>query len=165
MRNGSSLMKPFELGGIQLKNSLVMAPMTRCLADDNLVPTDDMAAYYARRAEAGLIITEATIISPDGQGYPNTPGIFSDQQIAGWKKVTDKVHDKDGRIFLQLWHVGRVSHPVYLKGEKPVAPSAVLLEGTVPRQGKLKFELPRALQTAEIPIYTETFARAAENSI
>lgn len=89
---------------ITLNNRILMAPLTRCMADAELVPTAEMVAYYARRADAGLIITEATIIRPDGQGYPNTPGIFTQSQIAGWRKVTDAVHAKGGKIFVQLWH-------------------------------------------------------------
>jgi N-ethylmaleimide reductase len=92
---------------IELKNRIAMAPMTRCMADKSLVPTQQSADYYGRRADAGLIITEATIIRPDGQGYPNTPGIFSKEQVKGWQKVTKKVHQKDGKIFLQLWHCGK----------------------------------------------------------
>jgi len=163
--NGLRLLKPFTLGSLELSNSIAMAPMTRCMADDNLVPHVDAPVYYARRASAGLIISEATIIRPDAQGYPNTPGIYSDEQIKGWRKVTDKVHEQSGTIFLQLWHVGRVSHPVYLNGAKAVAPSEVLLEGTVPRKGDLKFEMPRALKTEEVPLYANAFAEAAVNAM
>ncbi|MEI8634565.1 hypothetical protein P4S72_26200 [Vibrio sp. PP-XX7] len=99
----TNLFQPYQLNQtITLKNRIIMAPLTRCMADENLVPTEAMVHYYARRAETGLIISEATIIRPDGQGYPNTPGIFSAAQIAGWKRVTDAVHEKDGKIFLQV---------------------------------------------------------------
>ena len=109
------LFNPYRLSDeIELKNRILMAPLTRCMADDQLVPTQDMVDYYARRAEAGLIISEATIIRPDAQGYPNVPGIFTKEQIAGWKRVTDAVHDNGGKIFCQLWHVGRVAHPYFL---------------------------------------------------
>ncbi|EGM70459.1 NADH-dependent flavin oxidoreductase, Oye family [Shewanella sp. HN-41] len=111
----SNLFETYKLNdAITLNNRILMAPLTRCMADADLVPTEDMVAYYARRAEAGLIITEATIIRPDGQGYPNTPGIFTQAQIAGWRKVTDAVHAKGGKIFVQLWHTGRVAHPHFL---------------------------------------------------
>ncbi len=108
------LFQPYALNDvITLNNRIAMAPLTRCMADDDLVPTDAMVAYYARRADAGLIISEATIIRPDAQGYPNTPGLFTQAQIAGWKKVTDAVHANGGKIFAQLWHTGRVAHPAF----------------------------------------------------
>ena len=127
-----------------------MAPLTRCFADDNLVPTETMANYYERRADAGLIITEATIINPHGQGYPNTPGLYSPDQIAGWRKVTDKVHAKGGKIFAQLWHTGRASHSIYHDGQLPLAPSPVALEGRVPRTADLQYEVPKAMSMDEI---------------
>src|SRR5690606_33208011 len=127
-----NLFQPLALNSaITLKNRILMAPLTRCMADDELVPTEQMAAYYARRADIGLIISEATIIRPDGQGYPNTPGLYSPEQIEGWKKVTSAVHANGGKIFAQLWHVGRLSHPFFHHGEV-LAPSAVAHEGTVP---------------------------------
>ena len=105
------LFEPIKLNdAITLNNRIIMAPLTRCMADANLVPTDDMVKYYARRADTGLIISEATIIRPDAQGYPNTPGIYTQAQILGWRKVTDAVHQNGGKIFLQLWHTGRVAH-------------------------------------------------------
>ena len=107
-----TLFQPYRLNGtLTLANRFMMAPLTRCMAGPGLVPTAQMAAYYGRRAGIGLIISEATIIRPDGQGYPNTPGIYSPEQIAGWKQVTEAVHAKGGKIFAQLWHVGRLSTP------------------------------------------------------
>ena len=107
----TDLLTPYRLNDtIELKNRVLMAPLTRCMADENLVPTQDMVEYYARRADTGLIISEATIIRPDGQGYPTTPGLFTREQIQGWKKVTDAVHANGGKMFAQLWHVGRVAH-------------------------------------------------------
>ena len=160
------LLEPVQLNkGLNLSNRVVMAPMTRCKADDNLVPTQAMADYYSRRTEAGLIISEATIVRADGQGYPNTPGIYSDAQIAGWKKVTKKVHDNGGKIFLQLWHVGRVSHPIYLKGMPPVAPSSIALTGTVPLTDDLQYAVPRALEYEEIPALIDAFRQGAGNAL
>lgn len=160
------LFKPYVLNEhLTLNNRIVMAPLTRCMAGEGLVPTDEMAAYYARRAEAGLIISEATIIRPDGQGYPNTPGLFSDAQIAGWKKVTQAVHARGGKIFAQLWHTGRVAHPAFFAGEYVLAPSAVAYEGTVPRRRDLTYTLPKAASKEEIEQLIEDYASAAENAI
>ena len=150
---------------IELKNRIAMAPMTRCMADKSLVPTQQSADYYGRRADAGLIITEATIIRPDGQGYPNTPGIFSEEQVKGWQKVTKKVHQKDGKIFLQLWHCGRVAHPHFFKGGHIIAPSAEKLEGTVPRMRDLKYQEPKPATQAEISQLVADFTKAATNAI
>lgn len=149
---------------LELKNRILMAPLTRCMADENLVPTDDMAAYYAKRAEAGLIISEAVIIRPDGQGYPNTPGLFSDAQIEGWKKVTSAVHSKGGKIFAQLWHVGRVAHPHFFGGEV-LAPSAIGVEGSVPRMRELTYVTPKAATLKDIKQLVEDYAIAAKNAI
>jgi len=149
---------------LSLKNRIVMAPMTRSMADENLVPTDAMAEYYGRRAATGLIVAEATIITPLGQGYPNTPGLYSRAQIEGWKKVTDKVHENRGKIFAQIWHCGRVSHPIYLNGEKPVAPSAVALSGHVPRTDDLQYGMPREITAAEIKTVIQQFAQAGANA-
>ncbi|MEJ6476440.1 alkene reductase [Pseudoalteromonas piscicida] len=149
---------------LSLKNRILMAPLTRCMADDNLVPTDDMVKYYARRAEAGLIISEATIIRPDAQGYPNTPGLFTSAQIAGWKKVTDAVHANGGKIFAQLWHVGRVAHPHFFGGDV-LAPSAIGIEGSVPRMRELTYQTPKAATTEDIAQLVADYAKAAENAI
>ncbi|MGL4455790.1 MAG: alkene reductase, partial [Plesiomonas sp.] len=160
-----TLMQPYALNTtLTLANRFVMAPLTRCMADQNLVPTQQIADYYARRADVGLLISEGVIIRPDAQGYPNTPGLFTDAQIAGWKNVTDAVHAKKGKIFAQLWHVGRVSHS-HFHGQTPVAPSAIALEGTLPRMRELSYPVPRALSITEIAEVTEQFAQAAENAM
>jgi N-ethylmaleimide reductase len=161
----NSLFEKYKLNEkLQLKNRIIMAPMTRCKAIKNLIPNPAMGQYYARRADAGLIITEGTIISADGQGYPNTPGIFTADQINGWKYITDEVHTADGKIFLQLWHVGRASHPMYLNGALPVAPSAIGLKGRM-SYTNFFYETPRALALKEIPKYIEYYANAALNAI
>src|ERR1700728_1738254 len=125
-----TLFDPIKLGDVELPNRIIMAPLTRCRAEDR-VPNALMAQYYAQRATAGLILSEATSVTPMGVGYPDTPGIWSAEQVEGWKGVTEAVHNEGGRIFLQLWHVGRMSHPVYLDGKLPVAPSAVQPSGHV----------------------------------
>lgn len=151
---------------LTLPNRLIMAPLTRCMAQEpELVPAEGAPAYYARRAGAGLMISEATIIRPDAQGYPRVPGIFSKQQVAGWRRVTDAVHEAGGLFFMQLWHVGRVSHPFFLHGEAPLAPSAVALEGKVNRMPHLHYGMPRALELAEIPGLVKAYARAAHNAM
>src|SRR3954469_25461709 len=125
------LFTPYKLGSIELKNRIVMSPMTRCRAIGN-IPNDLMAQYYKQRSEAGLIITEGTSPSPNGLGYARIPGIFSSEQMQGWKKVTDQVHHSGGRIFIQLMHTGRVSHPANLPaGARVLAPSAVALSGAM----------------------------------
>ena len=149
---------------LSLKNRIVMAPMNRSMADENFVPTDAMAEYYGRRADTGLIITESLMISPESQGYPNTPAIYTTEQVAGWKKVTRKVHQNGGKIFAQIWHTGRVSHPSYLGGEKPLAPSAVNLQGRVPRTDGLQYGMPRAMSEPEIQEVIQQFAQAAANA-
>ena len=143
---------PYKLGPLELPNRIVMAPMTRNLAGAGEVPGPISATYYAQRASAGLIVTEGTQISQEGQGYPGTPGIFSPEQIAGWKRVTDAVHAAGGRILAQLWHVGRISHPsLQPGGAAPVAPSALQPPGqTMTAQGMQPFVMPRALETHEI---------------
>ena len=119
-----TLLDPITVGDLQVKNRIWMAPLTRCRATGGgRVPNELMVEYYAQRASAGLILTEATSVTPMGVGYPNTPGIWSDEQVAGWSKVTRAVHAAGGRIFLQLWHVGRISDPIYLDGALPVAPA------------------------------------------
>ncbi|MCE9677805.1 alkene reductase [Shewanella sp. AS1] len=161
----ASLFQPFKLNkSITLNNKILMAPLTRCMADDDLVPTVAMAEYYARRAEAGLLISEAVIIRPDGQGYPNTPGLFTPAQIDGWRLVTDAVHAKGGKIFAQLWHTGRVAHSHFFGGPT-VAPSAVAIEGTVPRMRELNYEVPKALSQAEIAQLVKDYSQAAANAI
>lgn len=161
-----NLFQPVELNGsITLKNRILMAPLTRCMADDALVPTQAMVDYYARRADTGLIISEATIIRPDGQGYPNTPGLYTPEQIAGWRKVTDKVHDNGGKIFAQLWHTGRVAHPHFFGGEDVLAPSALGVEGSVPRMRELNYVVPKAVTREEIEELVADYAQAAINAL
>jgi 2,4-dienoyl-CoA reductase-like NADH-dependent reductase (Old Yellow Enzyme family) len=162
----SKLFQPLKVGALEIPNRLIMAPLTRMRATPpNRVPNELMAEYYAQRATAGLILSEATSVTPMGVGYPNTPGIWSDEQVEGWKKITTAVHAKGGRIFLQLWHVGRVSDPIYLNGELPVAPSAIAPEGNVSviRPPKA-YVTPRALETHEIPGIVIDFKRGAENA-
>ncbi|MFY8273354.1 alkene reductase [Pseudoalteromonas sp. SSDWG2] len=159
------LFTPYPLSDdVELKNRIMMAPLTRCMASDELVPTQAMVEYYERRADAGLIISEATIIRPDAQGYPNVPGIFTQAQIEGWRKVTDAVHAKGGKMFCQLWHVGRVAHPHFFGGEV-VGASAIGLQGTVPRMRELTYQVPKALSTEEIAQVVADYAKAAENAI
>lgn len=161
----TDLLKPIKLNSsIELKNRVLMAPLTRCMSDDNLVPTQAMVDYYARRADAGLIISEATIIRPDAQGYPNVPGLFTSEQIQGWKKVTDAVHANGGKMFAQLWHVGRVAHPHFFEGEV-LAPSAIGIEGSVPRMRELTYQTPKEASIAEIKGLVTDYAKAAENAI
>src|SRR5215470_16614683 len=146
------IFSPFQLGPLHLPNRVVMAPMTRYRAGCGNTPGPLNATYYAQRASAGLIISEATQISPQGVGYPGTPGIHSAEQIAGWKGVTDAVHAAGGRMFLQLWHVGRISHPsLQPDGALPVAPSAIAAAGqAMTAEGLKPFIAPRALETGEI---------------
>ena len=156
------LLQPFELSSsVSLANRIAMAPMTRSMAGPGNLPTEEMAAYYGRRAGAGLLISEGAIIRSDGQGYPDVPGIFNDAQIEAWSRVTGRVHDEGGKFFLQLWHVGRISHPTFLGGELPVAPSAVAPEGRVPRGGGLEYGTPRALETGEVQDLVEAYGAAA----
>jgi N-ethylmaleimide reductase len=160
------IFSPFRLGPLDLPNRVVMAPMTRNRAGPGNVPTALNATYYAQRAGAGLIVTEATQVSPQGVGYPGTPGIHSAEQVAGWKLVTDAVHGAGGRIFLQLWHVGRISHPALQPGGAlPVAPSAVAPAGQAwTTNGMEAFVTPRALETDEISGIVEDFRRGARNA-
>ncbi len=160
------LLAQAKLGPYALDNRVVMAPLTRNRAGDGNVPRAMNVEYYVQRATAGLIVTEGTQISPEGVGYPGTPGIHSAEQIAGWRRVTDAVHAAGGRIFLQLWHVGRVSHPsLQPGGALPVAPSAIRPEGDAfTADGLQPFVTPRALELAEIPGIVEDYRQAAENA-
>jgi N-ethylmaleimide reductase len=161
----ATLYSPFRLGNLELSNRLVMAPMTRSRALDGNVPNSLAATYYAQRASAGLIITEASQVSPQGVGYIRTPGIHSAEQVAGWTTVTDAVHRAGGKIFAQLWHVGRVSHPDFHDGALPVAPSALPVEGEAfTTRGRTKLVTPRALETREIPGIVAQFRQGAENA-
>lgn len=162
----NTLFKSIRVGDLNLPNRIVMAPLTRCRASTGRVPNALMAEYYAQRAGAGLILSEATSVSPQGVGYPDTPGIWSDQQIQGWKLVTSAVHAAGGRMFLQLWHVGRVSHPDFLDGELPVAPSAIAPRGHVSLlRPQREYVTPRALEISEIPGIVEAYRRGAENAM
>lgn len=150
------------LGKLQLKNRVVMSPLTRSRATDTRVPTDLMVQYYAQRASAGLIISEATVISEEANGYLNTPGLYTAEQVVGWKKVTDAVHAKGGLMVAQLWHVGRISHPDLLNGETPVAPSAIKPAGQVSLlRPKRDYVTPRALETAEVKAIVQQFKESA----
>ncbi|MBS7538635.1 alkene reductase [Ancylobacter lacus] len=162
-----SLFDPYQLGGITLANRLVMAPLTRNRAGEGLVPTPLMAEYYGQRAGAGLIITEATQISATAQGYQDTPGCYTPEQVAGWRRVTDAVHAKGGRIFVQLWHVGRVSHrSLQPEGAAPLAPSAVQANTkTYVNNAFAPTDEPRALTLEEIPGVVADFAHAARCAI
>lgn len=161
----TNLFTPLTLGDLTLPNRIIMAPLTRSRASEGRVPNDLMAEYYAQRADVGLILTEATSVSPMGVGYADTPGIWSDEQTEGWKKITKAVHDKGGRIFLQLWHVGRISHPLFLNGETPVAPSAIKPSGHVSLVRPVtEYVTPRALETNEIPGIIESYRKGAENA-
>jgi 2,4-dienoyl-CoA reductase-like NADH-dependent reductase (Old Yellow Enzyme family) len=161
----NDLFDPIRIGELLLPNRIIMAPLTRCRASAGRVPNALMAEYYAQRAGAGLILSEATSVSPQGVGYPNTPGIWSEAQVEGWGQVTRAVHAVGGRIFMQLWHVGRISHPSYLDGDLPVAPSAIAPRGHVsllrPHQD---YVTPRALETAEIPTIVAAYRAGAENA-
>ncbi|SDI67515.1 alkene reductase [Pseudomonas panipatensis] len=161
----TTLFDPITLGDLQLPNRIIMAPLTRCRADEGRVPNALMAEYYAQRADAGLILSEATAVTPMGVGYPDTPGIWSDDQVRGWSNVTKAVHANGGRIFMQLWHVGRISDPLYLNGELPVAPSAIKPAGHVSLVRPTKeFVTPRALDTEEIADIVEAYRQGAENA-
>ena len=159
------LFTPLQAGAFHLPNRIVMAPLTRCRSSEGRVPNDLMAVYYRQRASAGLILSEATSVDPMGVGYPDTPGIWSDAQVEGWKKITRAVQGEGGRILLQLWHVGRVSDSSYLNGAQPVAPSAIAAKGHVSLMRPLKdYETPRALETRELPGIIAAYRLGAENA-
>ena len=167
MSGANVLFSEFELGPSKLKNRIIMAPMTRNRAAEGNVPYELNAKYYVQRASAGLIITEGAQVSERGVGYPGTPGIHSKEQVKGWKLVTDAVHRAGGLIFLQLWHVGRISHPsLQPGGDLPVAPSAIKPAGQAfTFEGLQDFVTPRELQTGEIPGIVEEFRKGAENAL
>ena len=157
-----TLFDPIQMGELALRNRIVMAPLTRMRAFNSRSAGAIQVKYYAQRATAGLIITEATSVSPQGVGYPNTPGLWSEAQVAGWRSVTAAVHDAGGLIVSQLWHVGRVSDPAFLDGKLPVAPSAIAPDGHVSiLRPKRHFSIPRALKGDEIPGIVEDFRIAA----
>lgn len=166
-RTTPSLFDPVRLGELELSNRIVMAPLTRNRAVGDRVPSPLAAEYYGQRASAGLIITEATQIGPLGQGYLDTPGIYSREQVAAWRRVTDAVHARGGRIVVQLWHVGRISHVSLLPpGEVPVAPSAIRAgTKTFTADGFVDVSEPRALALEEIPGVIDDYRRAARNAI
>lgn len=161
------LFTPVAVGPYRLRNRMVMAPLTRNRAGEGHAPTEMNAEYYAQRASAGLIITEATQVSPQGIGYPDTPGIHTPEQVEGWRLVTEAVHERSGRVFLQLWHVGRISHPVMQEGGAlPVAPSAIAPEGEIfTVEGMKPFVAPRALETGEIRGIVEQYRAGAEKAL
>jgi N-ethylmaleimide reductase len=163
----TDLFSPVKLGSIALSNRMVMAPLTRNRAGEGGVPQDINVTYYAQRASAGLIITEATPISPMGHGYPLLPGIYTDAQVAGWKKITDAVHAKGGKMVMQLWHVGRISHPSLLPNEAlPVAPSAIKPAGKAfTYQGLVDYVTPHALEVSELPAIVNDYVQAAKNAL
>jgi len=161
-----TLFDPIRVGELDLPNRIIMAPLTRCRASDGRVPNDVMRQYYRQRATAGLIITEATAISPMGVGYPDTPGIWTEEQVRGWRRITDAVHQAGGRMVLQLWHVGRISDPYYLNGELPLAPSAIAAEGHVSLlRPQRPFVTPKALKLGEITEIIAEYKRGAENAL
>ncbi len=159
------LFQPLRVGALELPNRIVMAPLTRCRAIERRTPNALMRDYYAQRASAGLIISEATSVAPMGVGYPDTPGIWSAEQIEGWKNVTRAVHEAGGRILMQLWHVGRISDPYFLNGAQPVGPSPVAAEGHVRLlRPERPYPVPRALELNEIPEIVEAYRQGAENA-
>lgn len=161
-----ALMTPFTLGSLPLKNRVVMAPLTRSRAGADRLANPLMAEYYAQRASAGLIISEATVISTQGIGWINSPGIYSDDQADAWKQVTDAVHAKDGKMFLQLWHCGRASHSSFHNGDLPVSASDIKITGDEIHtpNGKQPYEAPRPLDTDEISAVVEDYRKAAERA-
>lgn len=160
-----TLFDPLQLGPLHLPNRIFLAPLTRSRAGSERIPNALMAEYYRQRSSAGLIISEATSVTPMGVGYANTPGVWSQEQVAGWKLITQSVHEAGGRIFLQLWHVGRMSDPMFLEGALPVAPSAITPAGHVSLVRPEKpFVTPRALELAELPGVVEAYRKGAENA-
>lgn len=159
------LFTPLQVGALNLPNRVILAPLTRQRADAGRVPSNAAIEYYRQRASAGLMLSEATAVMPMGVGYPDTPGIWSPEQVEGWKRITEAVHAAGGRILLQLWHVGRISDPMYLDGALPVAPSAIAPAGHVSLVRPQKpYVVPRALETDEIPAIVEAFRVGAENA-
>ena len=161
----TNLFTPLTVGALTLPNRIIMAPLTRARAGVIRTPNALMTEYYRQRVSAGLIISEATSVDPMGVGYADTPGIWTEEQVRGWSEITGAVHDEGGRIFLQLWHVGRMSDPMFLDGKAPVAPSAITPAGHVSLvRPEKSFVTPRALETREIPAIIEAYRRGAENA-
>jgi 2,4-dienoyl-CoA reductase-like NADH-dependent reductase (Old Yellow Enzyme family) len=166
MNATTSLFTPLTIGPLVLPNRVIMAPLTRCRAGAGRVPTPLMRDYYVQRASAGLILSEATSVCPDGVGYPDTPGIWNSAQVEGWRSITTAVQQAGGRIFLQLWHVGRVSDPCYLDGRLPVAPSPMAPSGHVSLvRPQRPFVTPRALELEELPGVVAAYRQGAENAL
>ena len=165
-RQGATLFSPLDVGELRLRNRIVMAPLTRNRAGPGFVPRELNVEYYRQRASAGLIISEATQIAPEGLGYPDTPGIYTDEQVAGWRRVTDAVHAEGGQMVLQLWHVGRISHPSLQPHQQlPVAPSAIKPAGQAATyQGPQDFVTPRALAADELPRIRDQYREAARKA-
>jgi 2,4-dienoyl-CoA reductase-like NADH-dependent reductase (Old Yellow Enzyme family) len=160
------LFDPLRVGALELPNRVLMAPLTRSRATADRVPTPLMRDYYVQRASAGLILSEATCVSPTGVGYADTPGIWSEAQVEGWRMITDAVHAAGGRMFLQLWHVGRISDPSFLGGQPPVAPSAIAARGHVSLlRPERPYPLPRALATEELPGIVAAYRQGAANAL
>ncbi len=160
------LFSSLQVGDLTLANRIVMAPLTRSRAGEQRIPNELMKEYYVQRATAGLILSEATAVDPKGVGYLDTPGIWNEAQIAGWREITDAVHEVGGKIVLQLWHVGRISHPDLLDGDLPVAPSAIAAIGEARTlEGKKSFVTPRALELEEIPGIVAAYKRGAQNAL
>ena len=168
MNSIQTLFQSVELSAeLTLQNRIIMAPLTRSMSDDDLVPTEDMAAYYGRRGDAGLIITEAILVSQGGQGYPNAPGLYNQAQQAGWQKVAKAVHDNNGKIFVQIWHMGAAVHPDFIEGQQAVSASTITLNGQLPTpKGRDRvFEQARALTKKEISHQVAHFVSAAQRAI
>lgn len=160
------LFNPLKMNSQTLKNRILMAPLTRARAEKNHVPGSLMAKYYAQRASAGLIIAEATMVMQDNSAFISEPGIYSQAQIDGWKRVTDAVHAKNGKIFLQIWHPGRAAHPSLNNGVQPVSPSPYAIEGEIhTTEGKQNYVVPHELTDAEIPEIIEGFKIASDNAM
>ncbi len=160
-----TLLDPIQIGDLHLRNRVIMAPLTRARAVDRRIPNELMAEYYRQRASAGMILSEATAVCPMGVGYANTPGIWNGDQVAGWKRVTRAVHEEGGLILMQLWHVGRISDPEFLNGERPVAPSEIAASGFVRLlRPQRHYATPRALHLDEIPGIVDAYRKGAQNA-
>ena len=165
-KENTMLFTPLKVGALDLSNRMVMAPLTRARSDLSHMPNDLMAEYYAQRASAGFIVTECTMITPNTSAFVTEPGIYSQEQVQAWKKVTSAVHAKGGKIVMQIWHAGRAAHPLLNHGSENVAPSAIAISGEIQTlTGKVAHAVPRALSTTEISAIVHTFASAARSAI